>query len=133
MRAYAALAAFLMMACSESKPSGGPTSGVDAGDEDNPRVLSDLSADEQTQLCDWTAAVGGGYDASVVCDGGLVVSNFPDLQSCLDAFLGACSTATVTDWEQCRDKEVSDPCAEYLYTAPECASIVRCLGKTGGP
>jgi hypothetical protein len=97
-------------------------------------VLTDLTESERQQLCDWTAAVGGGYDASVICESGLVVSNFMSQQACLNAFLGGCSTVTVTEWEQCRDKEVTDPCADYLYTAPECAPIAQCLGETdGGP
>ncbi len=134
MRAYAAIAAFLVVGCSKSAPSVGPTSGVDPGDDASPRVLTDLTEGEREQLCTWTAEVGGGFDASVVCDGGLVVSNFSSLQDCLSAFLGACSTVTVTDWEQCRDKVVSDPCAGFLYTADECAPVARCLGETdGGP
>jgi hypothetical protein len=126
----------LVAACSSSSPSVGPTSGVDAGDLDAgyPRYLTDLTQSERDQLCDWTAAIGGGYGTSTVCDGGLVVSNFADQQACLDAFLGACSTVTVSDWEACRNVEVSDPCALALYTAPECATVARCLGKTdGGP
>jgi len=134
MRAWLALLLCGAFACGKSTPSVGPTSGVYPGDEDNPRDLTDLTESEREQLCDWTAAIGGGYDASVDCDGGLVVSNFPNQQACLDAFLGACGSVTVTDWEQCRDKEVSDPCALYLYTASECANVARCLGETdGGP
>ncbi|HEY1956822.1 MAG TPA: hypothetical protein VGH28_14480 [Polyangiaceae bacterium] len=129
MRAYAAVAACLM-ACSSNAPKVGPTSGVDPGDDASPRTLTDLTDAEREQLCTWTVEAGGGYDASLVCDSGLVVSNFSNLQQCLDAFLGACSTVTVTEWEQCRDKDASDPCAESLYTAPECAEVARCLGET---
>jgi hypothetical protein len=112
----------------------GPTSGVDPGDAADPRDLTDLDQAERDQLCDWTANVGGGYGTMVICEGGLVVSNFSNQQACLNVFLGACDTVTVTEWEQCRDKEVTDPCAQYLYTAPECAPVVRCLGETdGGP
>jgi hypothetical protein len=134
MRAWLALLSCSALACGKSTPSVGPTSGVYPGDEDSPRYLTDLTESERQQLCNWTANVGGGYDASVDCEGGLVVSNFPNLEACLDSFLGACSTVTVSDWEQCRDKEVTDPCALYLYTAPECAEVARCLGETdGGP
>ncbi len=125
-----------MVAACSSKPAVGPTSGVNPGDVDggSPRYLTDLTQSEREQLCDWTAAVGGGYGTSVVCDGGLVVSNFANQQACLDAFLGGCSTVTVTEWETCRDLEVTDLCALYLYTAPECANVARCLGQTdGGP
>jgi hypothetical protein len=133
MRACVVLVAGVVLACSSSQPSVGPTSGVDPGDA-SPRALTDLTLTERKQLCDWTAAAGGGYGISVTCDGGLVVSNFADQQACLDAFLGACSTVTVTEWEQCRDKEVSDLCALYLYTADECKEVARCLGETdGGP
>ena len=131
----ALLLASSAVACSnKSVPDAGPTSGVDPGDADSPRYLTDLTLSERKMLCDWTANVGGGYGATFQCEGGLVVSNFPDQQACLDAFLGACSAVTITDWEQCRDKEVTDPCALYLYTAPECATVARCLGETdGGP
>ena len=122
------------VACSKSVPQVGPTSGVDPGDADSPRRLTDLTLGERRELCDWTANVGGGYGATFECEGGLVVSSFADQQACLDSFLGACSAVTVTDWEQCRDKEVTDPCALYLYPAPECATVARCLGETdGGP
>ncbi len=136
MRAWLALLVVSgAVACSsKSVPDAGPTSGVDPGDADSPRYLTDLTLSEREQLCDWTANVGGGYGATFQCDGGLVVSNFADQQSCLDAFLGACSTVKVTDWEACRDKQITDPCALFLYTAPECAPIARCLGLTdGGP
>lgn len=142
MRAYAAIFVAGLLPCASvvascsgpSAPVVGPTSGVDPGDDANPRYLTDLTESEREQLCNWTAAIGGGYEASVVCDGGLVVSNFSDLQACLDAFLGGCSTVTVTDWETCRNAEVADPCSNALYTAPECAPIARCLGETeGGP
>ncbi len=121
-------------ACSDSSaPKVGPTSGVDPGDDASPRYLPDLTESEREKLCNWTAAIGGGYDASVVCDSGLVISNL-SLQQCLDSFLSACTTVTVSEWEACRNKEVSDPCAEYLYTAPECIPIQQCLGMTdGGP
>ena len=132
-----AAALFFLMACSTSTPppSPGPTSGVDPGDDANPRALTDLTEVERQKLCDWTAAViTGGYDATLVCESGLVVSSFSTQQGCLDAFLGGCSTVTVTDWEQCTDKIGSDPCADYLYTAAECLPIVQCLGLTdGGP
>jgi hypothetical protein len=135
-RAVAVCAAVFVFSCASkpSPPAVGPTSGVDPGDDANPRHLTDLTESERQQLCDWTAAIGGGYDASFVCESGLEVSSFMNQQACLDAFLGACGSVTVTDWEQCRDKVVSDPCAQYLYTAPECATIARCLGETdGGP
>ncbi len=136
MRASSAVfvAVVCSLACSKSPPVIGPTSGVDPGVDGAPRYLTDLTESERQKLCDWTAAIGGGYDASTQCESGLRVSNFPNQQACLDAFLGACSTVTVSSWEQCRDKEVSDPCSDYLYTAPECSDVVRCLGETdGGP
>ena len=130
----AVLGCTAVLACSKAAPVIGPTSGVDPGDADAPRHLTDLTESEREQLCNWTAAIGGGYDASVICESGLVVSSFSDLQACLDAFLGACSTVTITAWEQCRDKVVSDPCADALFTATECVDIVKCLGMTdGGP
>lgn len=129
--------AYLLTACNgkPSSPPPGPTSGVDPGDDANPRVLTDLTEGERQTLCDWSAArTVGGYDASLVCESGLVVSSFIGQQACLSAFLGACMTVTVTEWEQCVDKTATDPCADYLFTAPECLAVVQCLGQTdGGP
>lgn len=133
MRAWLALLSCGAVACSNS-PKVGPTSGVDPGDADSPRYLTDLTETERVELCNWTANVGGGYGKTFQCEAGLVVGNYATLQACLDSFLGACSSVTVSDWEQCRDKEVTDPCALFLYTAPECASVARCQGETdGGP
>lgn len=113
------------------------TSGVDAGDPEvrrRARFLTDLTLDERKQLCDWTAALGGGYGKVTACEGGLAVSNPRDQAACLDGYLNGCDTATVTDWEGCRRKEVSDPCALFLYSAEECRELRRCLGRTdGGP
>ncbi len=131
-----------LLACStsdpprSSPPSVGPTSGVDAGDPDarKPRFLDQLTLDERKRLCDWTADIGGGYGKVTLCDGGLVVSNMKDQSTCIGSYLSSCTTATVTEWEECRRKEVSDPCALLLYTAAECKEIRRCIGRTdGGP
>ncbi len=133
-----------LAACSSGTTEpGGPvaavpsTSGVDAGDPEvrrNARFLADLTLDERKQLCDWTAAIGGGYGKVTACEGGLSVSTLRDQAACLEAYLDACDTATVTDWETCRRKEVSDPCALFLYSAEECREMRRCLGRTdGGP
>jgi len=135
MRAWLALLAGCALACS-NKPTitYGPTSGVDPGDADSPRYLTDLTLSERKKLCDWTAGIGGGYGTSVKCDGGQYVSNFTNQQACLDSFLGACYGVTITDWEACRNKEVSDPCADYLWTSDECAPVRKCIGETdGGP
>jgi len=122
------------VACGKSAPKVGPTSGVDPGDADAPRTLPDLTLSERKKLCDWTAAIGGGYGTSVKCDGGAYVSNFADQQACLDSFLGACFGVTIIDWEACRNKEVSDMCADYLWTSDECEPVRKCIGETdGGP
>ena len=135
MRAWLALLCGCALACSnKSTPTYGPTSGVDPGDADSPRYLTDLTLSERKKLCDWTAGIGGGYGTSIVCDSGLVVANFADQQACLDSFLGSCSSVTITDWEACRNKEVSDPCADFLWTSDECAPVRKCIGETdGGP
>lgn len=133
-----------LSACSSAttEPAGAPsavpsTSGVDAGDPEvrrRARFLTDLTLDERKQLCDWTAAIGGGYGKVTVCEGGLAVSTPRDQAACLEAYPDACDTATVTDWETCRRKEVSDPCALFLGSAEECRELRRCLGRTdGGP
>jgi hypothetical protein len=128
-----------LLACGTSdppKPSVGPTSGVDGGDPEagSSRYLTDLTLAERKKLCDWTAAIGGGYDKSFVCDGGLYVSNVKDQATCIADYLGACSTVTVQEWEACRVKEATNLCALFLYTADECKTVRRCIGKTdGGP
>jgi hypothetical protein len=126
--------AFLMCCSKSPPPPPGPTSGVDPGDDANPRFLTDLTLGERKKLCDWTAAIGGGYDASLICESGLVVSTFTSQQACLDAFLGSCSSVTVYVWEACIDKTAQNECADYLFTDVACAPIVMCLGMTdGGP
>ena len=129
----------LLLACGSSTPttpSVGSTSGVDAGDPEagSSRYLTDLTAPERKKLCDWSAAIGGGYGKSFACDGGLYVTNVKDQATCIDIYLGACSSVTVQEWEACRVKDASDPCALFLYTADECKTVRRCIGKTdGGP
>jgi len=131
------LVMFALHACSSTPKAAppGPTSGVDAGPDGDPRDLTDLTEAERQKLCDWTAArIAGGYDASIICESGLVVSSFIDQQACLNAYLGACSTVTVSEWEQCVDDVAMTPCAEDLFTADACAPISHCLGETdGGP
>lgn len=128
----------LFFACGSSDPNApsvGPSSGVNPGDDASPpRTLADLTAKERQTLCDWTANRGGGYGKTLVCDGGLVVKTVSDATTCINKYLGACSTVTVTEWEACRNAEVANPCALPLYTAPECLDVRRCIGMTdGGP
>ena len=132
----AALLAFT--ACSSTDPNAptvGPSSGIALGGDGGPeRTLADLTAAERDKLCDWTANRGGGYGKTQVCDGGLVVRSMPSRTTCIADYLGACSTATVKEWEACRNAEVANPCALPLYTAPECLKVRRCIGLTdGGP
>ncbi len=138
------LPAFVLAACGSTAepPAAGPpavasSSGIDAGDPEvrrRARFLTDLTLEERKQLCDWTANIGGGYGKVTACDGGLAVSNMADQASCLASYLGGCDTVTVTDWEACRRKEITDPCALFVYTAEECKEVRRCIGRTdGGP
>ncbi len=119
----------------DNAPTVGPTSGVNPGDDAGPpRTLADLTAAERKKLCDWTANRGGGYGKSQVCDGGLVVRTVADQTTCINQYLGACTTVSVTEWEACRNAEVANPCALPLYSAPECLVVRRCIGLTdGGP
>lgn len=142
---FLGLALPALVACStatpqDSSPDSVPDTGaaLDAGplpiDRATNRDLTDLTLEERKQLCDWTANIGGGYGKVTACDGGLAVSNMADQASCLASYLGGCDTVTVTDWEACRRKEITDPCALFVYTAEECKEVRRCIGRTdGGP
>lgn len=136
--ALSAVPLLFFMACGSKDPDGpqaGPSSGVNPGDDASPpRTLADLTAAERKTLCDWTANRGGGYGKTTVCDGGLVVKNVANQSTCIDQYLGACNTVSVTEWEACRNAEVANPCALPLFTAPECLKVRRCIGLTdGGP
>lgn len=134
-----AFLSFAILACGCSSKSSSSTPSVpdyppiDPGDADagSARHLPDLTLDERKKLCDWSAAIGGGYGHAQACDGGEVVS-FKDQATCLAEYLGACTTVTVDQYVTCRKKEASDLCALYMYTADECKPVVRCIGKTGG-
>lgn len=132
--------AIAILACGCSSKSNSSTPSVPAyppinpGDADaagGPRHLPDLTLDERKKLCDWSAAIAGGYGHAQACDGGEIVS-FKDQATCLAEYLGACTTVTVDQYVTCRKKEVSDLCALYMYNSDECKPVVRCIGKTGG-
>lgn len=83
------------------------------------RDLTDLTLEERKELCDWTAKVGGGYGKTTSCGRGVTVANAADQAACLVSYPSACDSVLVREWEACRRKEISDPCATLLFTAPE--------------
>ncbi len=140
--AFAVLACLPGLACGcSSKSSSSPKETVpdrppiDEGDPDGaagPRHLPDLTLDERKKLCDWSAAIAGGYGHAEMCDGGAEVVNFKDQSTCIGQYLGACTTVTIDQYVTCRKKEASDLCALYMYNSDECKPVVRCIGKNDG-
>lgn len=132
-----------LIACSTATPtdaSGPPDSGatLDAGplaiERAAKRDLTDLTLEERKTLCDWTAEVGGGYGKTTSCSAGLSVTNAKDQAACLASYPSACCSVLVSEWETCRRKELADPCATPLFSAPECLRLRLCMGQTdGGP
>lgn len=106
---------------------------IDAGDPDGGgRSLMDLTLREREALCDWSNDFAGGYGKVTYCDGGTIVSNQSDRDQCLAEYLGGCWNLQVADFIACRRKEASDVCALFLYSAPECKSVKKCLGQREG-
>ncbi len=140
---FLGLALPALAACSTTAPpdtTPPPDSGValDAGpfpvDRATKRDLTDLTLQERKALCDWTANVGGGYGHTTSCGGGLSVANADNQAACLASYPGDCYTVLVSEWEACRRKELSDPCALLLFSAPECRRLRICMERTdGGP
>ena len=135
--ALGALGGLALLACS-SKSGGGSSvpnfPAIDAGDPEagTARYLPDLTLDERKALCDWAAGIAGGYGHTQSCSNGLEVQNFKDQATCLDQYLGTCTTVTVQQYVDCRRKEATDLCALYMYSADECKPVAKCIGKTGG-
>jgi len=128
----------IVVGCSSSPPPPPPPPAVppiDAGDPDGgARFVMDLTLRERQALCDWMAAVGGGYGKSTFCDGGLIVTNQANQDQCIAEYLGGCWSLQVGDFIACRKKEAADLCALSLYSAPECKPVLKCLGqREGGP
>jgi hypothetical protein len=129
-----ALAAFGCSSKSSSTPSTPdypPIPGAKSDDPGAPRALPSLTLSEREKLCDWSAAIAGGYGHVASCDGGEVV-NFKDQATCVGEYLGACTTVTLDQYVTCRRKEATDLCALYMYNSDECAPVVKCLGETDG-
>jgi hypothetical protein len=106
---------------------------IDAGDPDGgARTLQDLTQHEREALCDWTAAITGGYGKVSFCEGGAVVENQRDQDACLFEFVSGCYNLTIDMWITCEKKIATDPCAQFLYSAPECKQVLKCAGKRDG-
>ena len=128
------LAVFLGLsaACGDdgSKPSSdasGGTGGVTGSGVSPTKTLTELTAAEDTLLCDWAAAHFGGYGHKEDCpDPRLAYWAPPDLETCLSSMATTC-TATVADYESCMIAVTADPCngTTIFGTAP-CAGLSRC-------
>lgn len=106
---------------------------IDAGDPDGgARTLQDLTQKEREALCDWTAQVNGGYGKVSFCEAGTVVENQRNLDACLYEFVSGCYNLTIDTWIACQKKIATDPCALFLYTAPECKPVLKCAGQRDG-
>ena len=131
--------ALALVACGSSDPPSapavGPYANLDAGDPEagTDRYLPDLTQKEREVLCDWAAGTMGGYGKVTKCPSAVVV-NFKTRDACLAQYLGACSSVTVLQYEECIKLVGANVCGDVLYTATECHGVEKCIGKTdGGP
>ena len=98
------------------------TSGVDPD-----KTIGELTANEKKSLCDWQAALHGGYGKKTTCDGNTSVSAPKSQAECVqDLNLPTCQ-ATVAQAEACIEVDAKDPCALAILTAPECEPLVACM------
>ena len=111
----------------ETKDSGadpkpvGPTSGVDPD-----KTIGELDASEKKKLCDWQAAVGGGYGKTTKCEGGVSTSTPKSQSACVQELNIPSCQATVGEVEVCMKVDAQAPCALAVLTAPECESLRAC-------
>ena len=98
------------------------TSGVDPE-----KTLGDLGTSEKKKLCDWEAALHGGYGKTTKCPEGTTVENAPSQADCVKE-MPACA-ATVAEAEACFKVNAADVCSLPILTAPECAPLRECLSR----
>jgi hypothetical protein len=100
----------------------GPSSGV-------PRtaLVSSLTPDQAAALCDWSAAVWGGYGQSRVCSDHTMTTT-ANRQACVGSLPlteQLCPALTVADVEDCSNAIGTDICA--FEAAPQCANYAACF------
>jgi len=105
-----------------------PEAGVDAPSTDATlppiapsKLISDLSAEEKGQLCDWSAALQGGYGTVTVCSDGSSVMNSANRESCVATFMFRCPV-TVSQFETCTLAEV--PSRGCTLVFEQCRALV---------
>ena len=107
-----------LAACGGSDSS---SSGVDMS-----KKLTELSASERTQLCEYMVEAEGGVGASKMCGDGITVTvkSAADCTTGLSAFSTSC-TATVDNAESCAEAAGDDLCA--LISSSSCSFLLQCL------
>ena len=97
------------------------TSGVDPD-----KTIGELAANERKALCDWQAAVHGGYGKTTKCDDNSSVSSPKNQAECVQDLNVPTCEATVAEVEACIKVDAKDPCAFAVLTAPECKPLLAC-------
>ncbi|MBX3225089.1 MAG: hypothetical protein KF795_31520 [Labilithrix sp.] len=97
------------------------TSGVDPD-----KTVGELSANDKKKLCDWQAAVSGGYGKTTKCDDGLSTSTPKSQAACVQRLNLPSCAATIAQVEACITLDAQDPCAFAILSAPECEPLRAC-------
>jgi hypothetical protein len=86
-------------------------------------TLSDLTAEQGAQLCDWTNQQLGGYGRSLNCPVVGARATDRDRAYCISG-LASCPGLTVGDIEDCTLAQGADICK--YFTATECSPLWTC-------
>lgn len=109
----------LAAACGRTPVGGGESSGVSGLPATKP--LRQLSAAEQTTICDWTARQYGGYGQTTKCPSGKIATRVPrTLESCQTSFTRLRCDVTVGQFEACTLAAARDVCASVTTQPPAC-------------
>ncbi len=115
------VASVLLCAACGGGGGGGGSSGVDRDTS-----LTDLTAAEVMDICEWAVAEGGGPGAETDCGDGVTVTN-GTVAECVEDYPSEVSsdcTATVADVEDCFEAMNGDPCS---FEHPECEPLFSCV------
>lgn len=121
-RAFLAIGSWILLAVVAASCGSGGSS------LDRSKRIGDLSADEQKQLCDDTAAAQGGYGRSVTCPDGSVQTTDVNQARCLSGtqvVAQSCPALTVGDALSCSESQGTDLCA--FPTVAECKAVRDCM------
>jgi hypothetical protein len=113
----ASLSAPLLAGCGGGDDGG---NGGSSGGAIDDKIVNTLTTDEKKELCDWVAALWGGYGKVKDCGGGVTVESDKSQDVCLMSHGTAC-TAKVADLKACMSAFSKDPCSDT--DIPACTKL----------